>query len=176
MKIKIFNYDKLKEKDITDRVIRVKALIINDKEEILIGKSFGTVQFPGGHLKPRETLREALIREVKEETGLVLESNYTPFYAIKYYLKNYPESGKNESIEIYYYYIPSNDLYRLDKSTLDEYEKKGDFTLYYIPISQLKKHLKLNVKENPINTIVNREMLLAIKELKQKRKHGYKKI
>ena len=34
MKIKIVNYDHIKKKDINDRIIRVKALIINSKKEI----------------------------------------------------------------------------------------------------------------------------------------------
>ena len=67
MKIKIVNYDHIKKKDINDRIIRVKALIINSKKEILLAKAYTTIQFPGGHLEENESLNEALKRELKEE-------------------------------------------------------------------------------------------------------------
>ena len=70
MKIKIVNYDHIKKKDINDRIIRVKALIINSKKEILLAKAYTTIQFPGGHLENGETLVEGLKRELKEEIGL----------------------------------------------------------------------------------------------------------
>lgn len=36
----------------------------------MVRESDGRIQFPGGKLKIQETLRDALIREVKEEVGL----------------------------------------------------------------------------------------------------------
>ena len=90
MKIKIVNYDHIKKKDINDRIIRVKALIINSKKEILLAKAYTTIQFPGGHLEENESLNEALKREVLEETGIILNREYEPFFALKYFLKDYP--------------------------------------------------------------------------------------
>ncbi|MBD3187472.1 NUDIX domain-containing protein [Candidatus Bathyarchaeota archaeon] len=37
---------------------------------LMVRESDGRIQFPGGKLKSQETLRNALIREVKEEVGL----------------------------------------------------------------------------------------------------------
>ena len=105
MKTRIINYDHIKEAEITDRVIRVKALMINSKKEILLAEAFSTIQFPGGHLEEGENLKDALKREVLEETGIVLNKDYDPFFAIKYFLKDYPVQGNNRSIEIYYFYI-----------------------------------------------------------------------
>ena len=64
--------DKLKEEDITDKVTRVKALMLNSKKEILLATAYTTIQFPGGHLESPETLNEALKREIMEETGIIL--------------------------------------------------------------------------------------------------------
>ena len=50
MKIFIDNKDDLTMNDITDETVRVKALIVNDNKEILLGYSFGAYQFPGGML------------------------------------------------------------------------------------------------------------------------------
>lgn len=166
MKTKIYNYDRLAQEEINEQIIRVKALIINSHNEILLGTSFGTPQFPGGHKKDNETLEKALKREIKEETGITLRGKYEPYYSIKYFLKDYPDKKKNTSIEIYYYIIHTDTKYDLSKISLDPEEKKGNFTLMYLPLNYLPKYLKQNIKNNPINKIINREMLLALKNMR----------
>ena len=47
MKTKIINYNHIKEEEINDKVIRVKALMLNSKEEILLAEAYTTIQFPG---------------------------------------------------------------------------------------------------------------------------------
>ena len=73
MKKVIYNYDNLKENEVDEVVIRCKGLIINDNNQIMLGHSHNTYQFPGGHLKDGETLLDCLKREIKEETGIELE-------------------------------------------------------------------------------------------------------
>jgi nucleoside triphosphatase len=54
----------------------VGGLIVNDKGKILLAKShkwFDKYTLPGGHIEVGETMREAVVREVKEETGLDVE-------------------------------------------------------------------------------------------------------
>lgn len=67
---KIFNYDNLVISDIDCVVTRVKAVIINSKGELLLGHSYNTYQFPGGHLEENEDLNVGLERELKEELGV----------------------------------------------------------------------------------------------------------
>lgn len=166
MKTKIFNYNKLAEEEIHDKVIRVKAIMLNQNNDVLIVEAFNTPQFPGGHVLPKETLNAALLREIKEETGITLKGSYKPFYNIKYFLKDYPTKGHNRALEIYYYQINTDLIYDLKKIKLDKQEQKGGFKLTYIPLAYLKKYLKLNVKRNKFNKIVNREMFLALKNMK----------
>ena len=45
MKEVFINPDNLKKEDIDETVIRAKALVINDKKEIILGFYFGTYQF-----------------------------------------------------------------------------------------------------------------------------------
>lgn len=177
MKSKIYNYDNIKESDITDRVIRVKALMVNSNNEILLGQAFGTVQFPGGHLKMQETFNQGLIREVKEETGITLKGKFEPFFAIKYYLKDFPNKNNNRSIEIYYYRIDTYEVFDLTKISLDNQERKGGFKLEYVSLKMFNKYLKSHLDNNPFNKLVSREMKLAMREYKKIRgKNGKQKI
>lgn len=53
------------------------AIIENSEGKILLVKSpkwHNKWTMPGGHIEPGETIDEALLREAKEETGLLLES------------------------------------------------------------------------------------------------------
>jgi ADP-ribose pyrophosphatase YjhB (NUDIX family) len=59
-------------------VVGVGAIVFDDAGRVLLverGKppSQGLWSVPGGKLEPRETLAQAVAREVREETGLVVE-------------------------------------------------------------------------------------------------------
>ena len=61
MKKIIINKSNLKESNITEMVKRVKMLIINSNNDILLGYSYHDYQFPGGHVEDEESLIEAMI-------------------------------------------------------------------------------------------------------------------
>ena len=106
MKEILYNYDNLKLEDIDEVVTRTKGLIINSNNEITLGYSHQTYQFPGGHLEEGESLEECLLREIEEETGIeIKDAKLKPFEKITYYSKNYHGSGKNRKNDIYYYII-----------------------------------------------------------------------
>ena len=106
MKEILYNYDNLKLEDIDEVVTRTKGLIINSNNEITLGYSHKTYQFPGGHLEDGESLEECLLREIEEETGIeIKDAKLKPFEKITYYSKNYHGSGKNRKNDIYYYII-----------------------------------------------------------------------
>ena len=86
---------------------------------------------------------------------------------MKYFLKDYPVKGNNRSIEIYYYYIFTDETYNLENVRLDDQERGGDFNLTYIPFKKLKKYLKNHPGNLEINKIVANEILLAAKHLKK---------
>jgi len=50
MKELVFNHDNLTKSDIDEIIIRIKCIIINSPNEVMLGYSDNTYQFPGGHL------------------------------------------------------------------------------------------------------------------------------
>ena len=54
--------------------VSVAGLVMNDKDEVLLINSPNRGwEYPGGMVESGETLSEALIREIKEETGVDVE-------------------------------------------------------------------------------------------------------
>lgn len=144
--IEIFkNKDNLKDYEITETVTRVKALIINSNNDILLGYSYFEYQFPGGHVESDENLNLALQRELKEETGLMFETkNLKPIAVKKSYYKDYPEIGNNRAIIIYYYEIKDDRIPDLSKTSYTEEEIDGKYTLRYVPLNIVCDVLKDN--------------------------------
>lgn len=163
MKKIFYNDDNLKREDIDETVTRLKALIVNSNNQILLGYSHKTFQFPGGHLEQNETLDEGLIRELREETGMVFNSEiFEPFQVIKYYSKNYRNGGKNRENYIYYYLIKTDESINLENTHYDEYELAGNYELIYVDLKDVVGVLKESVVDNPINEIIVKEMLTAL--------------
>lgn len=165
MKETIYNYDYLKESDITEVVIRMKALIINN-EDVVLGNENNILQFPGGHLESNETFEECLKREVMEETGIEInnEEIERPFMKVTYLNKDWPEVGKNRKSEIYYYLIKTNKEPDLTKVSYTEHEKQGNFKIEKIPLSSSIDFIKKNIPNNEKNKVIAPDMIMAIEE------------
>ncbi len=165
MKEVIYNYDYLEDKEITEVVIRMKALIIKNNK-ILIGNENNIFQFPGGHLEEGETFLECLKREVEEETGIILEDKEIkrPFFKVTFKNKDWPEKGKNRQAEIYYYLIETNKEVNLNDVKLTEHEKKGNFKIEEIPLEKVIQVIKDNIPNNEKNKVIAPDMITAIEE------------
>ena len=165
MKEVLYNYDNLTIDDIDEVIVRTKGLIINDKDEITLGYSNGTYQFPGGHLEENEELSDCLLREIKEETGIeIKDAKMRPFEKITHYTKNYHNSGLNRKNEIYYYIVRTNTKFDLSNTSLDEEEKNNGFTVKTIPLKDFEKELIKSIPDNPRNQVIVEEMLDVFKE------------
>lgn len=165
MKEIFINKDNLLSKEIEEEVIRVKGLIIDDKAEILLGYSNNIYQFPGGHLEVGETINEALQREIMEEVGICINlSKLKPFVLLKYYSKNYLNTGKNRCNKIYYFIIKSNMKPELSKTNYTAEEIRNNYELRKIKIEDFKDTLINNCKLYPESEIITGEMLMVMDE------------
>ncbi len=163
----ITNDYNLKEEDMTEVVKRVKLLIINSNNEILLGYSHNEYQCPGGHVEENEDLITAINREIKEETGIELNlKNAEPFACSLGYYKDWPSEGKNRKIEIYYYIINTDEKPNLSNTNYTESELKGDFELRYIPIDKVEEEFINNANIYGDKHGIAKEMLKVFKVYK----------
>lgn len=168
MKTLIDNKNNLTMNDITDETVRVKALIVNKNNEILLGYSFGEYQFPGGHVEGDEELYVALHRELLEETGMDIDTvNLKPFMLLEHLTKDHPEEGNNRLSKIYYFVVETEEELNLDKTNYTVEETVGNFELRLIPLEFVEEILLKNSEIAPKNKVMASEMLEAIKEYKK---------
>lgn len=159
---KILDYQKI--------VKRVKALIISSNNKILLASNYKDYQFPGGHMEEDESYKEALNRELLEETGInfELKDNLTPDLKLYRYYENYHETKDNTILEINYFIIRSDQYIDINNLSLTKEEEDGDFSLTYINLLEFENLLKENVLINGDKFGIAEEMLEVFDKLKNK--------
>lgn len=168
MKEVIYNNDNILDKDINKVITRVKVLLLNSKNELTLAFSNNVYHFVGGHVENNETLTETLIREVKEETGIILpEKNYKPFFKITQIFKDYPSINKTNKYEYFYYAIKTNELPNLNNTNLTEEEIKENFELKTIPLEEIETILTNTLNWGEKNKRIVPTMLETIKVYKE---------
>ena len=165
MKELIFNDENVKDMEINAVVTRVKVLMINSENKVLLGYCDGIYQFPGGHVEDGEALNVAVRREVKEETGIELDTiNMTPFYCIKHYKRKYDGTNICALSQLYYFLVKTDAKINMENIKYTEREKRGVYRLEYVPIENLKETVKSNIPNNIHNSTIVKEMLAVIDE------------
>jgi len=160
----IRNDDNLKDNDINEFVRRVKILIVDSQNKMMLGYSYHEYQFIGGHVEEGEDLPEAVEREIEEETGIKIDAKKErPFACNISYYKDYPNKGINQKIEIYYYEIRTDLKPNLKNTNYTIEESEGNFELRYIPFDKLEEELENNAREYGDPNGITKEMLGLLK-------------
>lgn len=91
-------------------------------------------KLPGGGIEEGESLEETLIREVKEESGLVVKTSSIKEFGMVRRI----EKGMIEDIfiqENYYFLCEAEE--KLEEQNLDDYEADERFTLEFVTVEQV---------------------------------------
>ena len=136
---KIDTYDVYNNKYVTDinkldLSVHVYGIAI-ENGEILISPQYDGYDFPGGTVKKGETHIDTLVREVKEETGYLVE----PIELLNVYTSFFHHKKKNKDYQSYliYYLVKIVDG-EISNEGFDEDEKEYAKTAKWINIKELK--------------------------------------
>ena len=77
----IINDSNLNNNEIQKNGNKVRAVLLSDNK-ILVSHYGGVILLPGGSIDKGETADDAIIRELKEETGIVYDANNYYFLSI----------------------------------------------------------------------------------------------
>jgi 8-oxo-dGTP diphosphatase len=125
------------------RHVTVDAIIIKDRRILLIRRSDnGKLAVPGGFVSRDETIKETVIREVKEETGYEIELSYL------LRIGDNPDRPQENRQNITFFFIASpiektgekdNESTELEWFELDALPPKEDFAFDHYDTIQLYK-------------------------------------
>lgn len=167
----IFNYvlgiqEAEKEKININYREAVRAIILQDNNIFMVHTNKGDYKFPGGGVKKAESHEDTLKREVREETGYIVNKVVDKIgIVIERKLDEYEENSVFE-MSSYYYLCEISDNKVVQQ--LDDYESELDFQPLWIPLDKAihsnEEILKKNDKNK--NAWVYREtnVLKALKE------------
>ncbi len=133
-----------------------RAIIIKDGKIAMVhSKKYNYYKFPGGGIDDDESMKEALIREVLEETGLCVIENSIQEYGQVHRV----QKGKKEDIFIQdNYYFMCCVKENVEQQNLDKYEADEGFTLKFIdPL--------LAIDVNRKNTLGNLDQIMLEREV-----------
>ena len=161
----VINDNNLSNNDIHKFCYKVRAILLLDNK-ILVSHYGGVILLPGGSIDKGETVEEAIIRELQEETGIIYDLNQLEqILTIKYYQSNYPTRDNeviNRLITTHYYVgqFSGIDLNNVRRTTR---ETKDNFNLELINIDDL---LLSKASDNPRKKYFDRENQEVVKVLK----------
>jgi len=96
-----------------DLQVTARALIVKNKQLLLVSNDYEIWYTPGGHLKPNEILPDCMVREVKEETGIDVKPNQIVYIA-DFFDKKY----NVHKVEVYF--TAEMDVEEFPKAWLDK--------------------------------------------------------
>ena len=157
--------DQYKKTKITHTRIITRAIILNDKDEICLLHLLGDDLFghrdyyetPGGGIKENETLEEALLREIKEETGIDCDIISPIGFVDDYYNAIYRHNMN-------YYYLCKAKSY--GKPSLEDYEKTIINGMIFVNIDEAIKIYE-NMNKEKIEILVSRRELPVLRKVKE---------
>lgn len=148
----LFEMDKKDYGKCTHTFVRDSArsiIIVNNKIAMVHSLKYDYYKFPGGGIESGENPIDAMIRETREESGLVVKPETIKEYG---YVHRIQKSDSDETecfVQDNYYYLCEADKYVVAQN-LDEYEFAETYTLEFVdPETAIRKNR--NVAQTPYN-------------------------
>ena len=171
MKTIINNPNKLNKNDIELKTNKVRAIIIDNSNNIIITKYADMYMLPGGKIDNGEKSKDALIRELNEELGIKFDNEeITPFITFENYLKDYPIVNSNKKInklnKTTYYIIRTDKKINNNKIKLTERENQNNFSVTNINLDEVINLVLKYESKNIRNLAFKTELINVLEEYK----------
>ena len=175
----VINEDNLKISDVDDYSTKVRAILVDEDNKILIANYHSMILLPGGKVDEGETLSTAITRELSEELGQDYdEKELESFVTLNYYQKNYPKIDgilKNRLVKTHYFVGKYKEI-KKDLQKLTEREKRGNFRLELVSLEELENLILNNQNNNPRNIYFQKELLTILEMYKNIENKYVKKL
>lgn len=168
----LFEMDKKDYESCTHSFVRNSArsiIVLDGKVAMVHSMKYDYYKFPGGGIENGESPIAAMIRETREESGLIVKPETVKEYGYVHRIQRSDRDATECFIQDNFYYL-CNVEDKAASQQLDGYEAEEAFSLELIdPIEAIKKNR--SVAESPYNSMMFEreirvlEMLLAEKIL-----------
>ena len=163
-------YNPMKINEIDETKHKVRLLICNSNDEILVANYDGIYMLPGGGVEidiiSEKILKRELTREIKEEIGIDITGKKLEYLEnLHYYQEDYPTvDGKiiNRLVETNYYKTRMDIDLNTVKNNLTDREKKGNFRLQWINKYKLHDKLINSTSNNPRKDFFHNELRIIL--------------
>ena len=165
-----YNDDNLRDDEIDDVILRVKAFIISSKNNVLIGRDEEGYKLLETTVAADEDIVTKLKNHIYFETGIALDAkdSVEPFYEVRYYNKDYKGTGVNRLSDTIYFLVKSDKLPNYKKLKLKPEEIAKKLPMEILRRSQFVGALNQYIEEeqNVLYKTKVKEILLAFDKLK----------
>jgi len=149
----LFEMDKKDYGQCTHTFVRDSArsiIIANGKLAMIHSMKYDYYKFPGGGIEKGEKPIEAMMRETREEAGLIVKPETIKEYGYVHRIQKSDKDTAECFIQDNYYYLCEVE-HRTISQCLDLYESKENYVLEYVdPQTAVAKNR--NVVESPYNS------------------------
>ena len=151
----LFEMDKKDHAHCTHSFTRNSArsiIIRGGKVAMVHSIKYDYYKFPGGGIEDGESPVEAMIRETREEAGLVVVPESVKEYGFVHRIQRSDKDAAECFIQDNYYYL-CEAMDQLTAQQLDDYEAQESYRLEYVePLVAIRKNY--NVKNSPYNQMM----------------------
>ena len=151
----LFELDKKDHEHCTRSFVRDSArsiIIANKKLAMIHSLKYDYYKFPGGGIEPGEDPSAAMIRETREEAGLIVIPQTIKEYGCVHRIQKSDTDAAERFIQDNYYYLCEVEEETLSQC-LDNYESEENYALEYVE-PQLVISKNRNVAQSPYDPIM----------------------